>query len=117
MPIRIVRFVQLGPEKGISFCRMHIGRLEKADQFPKRVKIGANSVGWIEQEIDDWLAAKAAARDAVPSETPEPVATVTPKPKRSAHVRARAKRKPAAKGRARRAIKVEGVHDDMAPAP
>jgi prophage regulatory protein len=31
-------------------------KLEKRGEFPKRVRLGPNSVGWIESEIDDWLA-------------------------------------------------------------
>ena len=31
--------------------------------FPKKVQLGANSVGFVEAEIDAWLAARAAARD------------------------------------------------------
>lgn len=35
--------------------------------FPKKVQLGANSVGFVEEEVDAWLAARAAERDA-PSE-------------------------------------------------
>jgi prophage regulatory protein len=41
---------------------MHIDRLEKAGKFPKRVRVGANAVAWIEEEIDGWQKAKADAR-------------------------------------------------------
>lgn len=37
--------------------------------FPKRVRLGASSVGWIESEIDDWILSH---RIAAPSEKPEP---------------------------------------------
>lgn len=37
---------------------MHIYRLEKAGHFPKRVKIGPNSVAWAEHEIDAWMQAR-----------------------------------------------------------
>ena len=36
--------------------------------FPKPISLGDNSVGFVEAEIDAWLAARAAERDA-PSET------------------------------------------------
>lgn len=39
-----------------------IWRMEKAGKFPKRIQLGGNSVGWFEDEIDKWLANKAAAR-------------------------------------------------------
>jgi len=61
--LRILRFPELRSRKGISYSRMHIDRLEKAGRFPKRFDIGANSVGWLEHEIDAWIAEKAAARD------------------------------------------------------
>ena len=34
-----------------------------AKNFPKPVVLGENSVGFVEQEIDDWLEARAAKRD------------------------------------------------------
>ena len=34
-------------------------------KFPKKVRLGDSSVGFVEQEINDWLAAKAAERDDV----------------------------------------------------
>ncbi|MBW2631261.1 MAG: AlpA family transcriptional regulator [Deltaproteobacteria bacterium] len=39
-----------------------IWRLEKAGRFPKRLQLGGNSVGWIEEEIEAWLAERMAAR-------------------------------------------------------
>jgi prophage regulatory protein len=33
----------------------HTARLEAAGTFPLRVKIGQNRVGYVEQEIEDWL--------------------------------------------------------------
>lgn len=32
------------------------------DSFPKPVRLGVNSVGWIDTELEDWLAEKIAAR-------------------------------------------------------
>lgn len=34
-----------------------------AGKFPKPIKLGVKSVGWIESEIDDWIAARAKERD------------------------------------------------------
>ena len=36
--------------------------------FPKPIPLGDNSVGYVEEEIDEWLAARAAARAAKRSE-------------------------------------------------
>lgn len=41
----------------------HIDRLEKAGRFPKRVRLGPGRVGWIEDEIMEWLRVKVAERD------------------------------------------------------
>jgi prophage regulatory protein len=50
--------------KGITFTRVHLARLERADKFPKRVALGENSVAWLESEIDTYIADRVAARGA-----------------------------------------------------
>jgi prophage regulatory protein len=60
--IRFIRFAQLRSSKGIPFSRVHIGRLERAGRFPKRVRLGANTVAWREDEIDAWSAARSEER-------------------------------------------------------
>ena len=47
----------------VLYSPQHIARLEDAGQFPKRVKLGNNRVGWIEQEVLDWLQERIDARD------------------------------------------------------
>jgi prophage regulatory protein len=49
-------------DKGIKWSRTHTRRLERAGTFPARVRIGANSFGYVEAEIDDYIAALAAKR-------------------------------------------------------
>ena len=39
----------------VLYSPQHISRLEAAGNFPKRVKLGANRVGWVESEVLDWL--------------------------------------------------------------
>lgn len=39
----------------ILYSPQHVARLEAAGQFPKRVRLGANRVGWVEDEILGWL--------------------------------------------------------------
>ena len=39
----------------VLYSPQHIARLEKAGQFPKRVTLGPNRVGWVENEVLDWL--------------------------------------------------------------
>ncbi|WP_163934352.1 AlpA family phage regulatory protein [Paraferrimonas sp. SM1919] len=41
---------------GIS--RRHALELEKKDQFPKRRKLSARAVGWVESELLDWVASR-----------------------------------------------------------
>jgi len=50
-------------ERGIPWSRVHIARLEAARKFPLHINLGENSVAWFEDEIDDFLEAKATARD------------------------------------------------------
>lgn len=49
--------------KRLPRSRAQRWRDERAGNHPKRLKIGANAVGWLESEIDAWIAAKAAERD------------------------------------------------------
>lgn len=39
----------------VLYCPQHIARLENAGKFPKRVQLGQCRVGWVEQEVLDWL--------------------------------------------------------------
>ncbi len=39
----------------VLYSPQHIARLEAAGQFPKRVRLGANRVGWVEDEVLEWL--------------------------------------------------------------
>jgi len=39
----------------VLYSPQHVARLEKAGQFPKRVQLGPNRVGWVESEVLDWL--------------------------------------------------------------
>lgn len=48
----------------VLYSPAHIARLEAAGLFPKRVRLGAGRVGWVDTEIDDWLRARIAERDA-----------------------------------------------------
>jgi prophage regulatory protein len=65
---RILRFWELKQLYNHPFSRMHTDRLERAGRFPKRVRLGANSVGWVEPEYVAWQAERIAARDSAPPE-------------------------------------------------
>jgi len=47
----------------VLYSPQHIARLEKAGQFPKRVQLGPNRVGWVESEVLDWLEQRLAQRE------------------------------------------------------
>ena len=38
-----------------AYSPLHVAKLEKAGAFPKRVDLGPNRVGWVEDEVLDWL--------------------------------------------------------------
>ena len=39
----------------VLYSPQHIARLEKAGKFPKRVPLGSNRVGWVLEEVLEWL--------------------------------------------------------------
>lgn len=48
--------------KGIPLSKTQLWRLERANKFPKRVKITERSYGYVETEIDDYIRDRIAAR-------------------------------------------------------
>lgn len=59
---RILRLPEVVSRTGLS--RPTIYNRSRAGTFPKPVRLGPNSTGWFESEIDAFLAEIAAARDA-----------------------------------------------------
>jgi prophage regulatory protein len=49
-------------DHGVLLGRRQIDRLEAKGSFPKRVAIGANRVGWVTDEIEDWVNAAISRR-------------------------------------------------------
>ncbi len=47
----------------VLYSPQHIQRLEDAGRFPRRVRLGQGRVGWVEQEILDWVAERIRERD------------------------------------------------------
>jgi len=47
----------------VLYSPQHVTRLEKAGQFPKRVQLGPNRVGWVEAEVLDWLQSRLDSRE------------------------------------------------------
>lgn len=54
----------------VAYGSVHIGRLESAGKFPKRIRLGPNRVAWSLREILDWMQSKVDAR---------PVGSTSPK--------------------------------------
>lgn len=51
--VSILRRSQVEARTGLARSTIYAGMTEST--FPRAVKIGSRSVGWVEQEIDDWL--------------------------------------------------------------
>lgn len=47
----------------VPYTPQHILRLEKRGLFPRRLQIGANRVGWLLSEVEEWLAVRIAERN------------------------------------------------------
>jgi prophage regulatory protein len=55
---KLVSKKELRTVHGIPYSFAHIARLEKAEQFPKRLLLGACRVAWWEDEIEEWKASR-----------------------------------------------------------
>lgn len=49
--------------KLIPYSQNHLRRLEAQGSFPKRIRIGANRVAWVREEIDNWIKDRMNARN------------------------------------------------------
>jgi prophage regulatory protein len=54
--MRLLRTPEVLRITGLS--RMTIHRLEKLGSFPMRRRIGRQAVGWIDAEINEWIASR-----------------------------------------------------------
>ena len=63
MNVKLIDFKSLAPAKGSNSSRDHLRRKCKAGEFPKPVRVSEHRIGWVEAEVDAWLAAKEQARD------------------------------------------------------
>lgn len=57
-PLRFLRFMAVRDRTGLS--RSTIWRLERRGAFPKHKRLSTNAVGWLEQEIDQWVRSRLA---------------------------------------------------------
>lgn len=49
--------------KKTGYRRASIYAKVKSGQFPTPICLGARAVGWVDSEINEWIAARIAARD------------------------------------------------------
>jgi prophage regulatory protein len=63
--LKFITYAELKPVKGIGYTRRHLRDLVRDGKFPKPVELSAARIAWVEDEIDAWQAAKAAARAAL----------------------------------------------------
>lgn len=59
---KLLRFPKVRELTGLS--RTTIWRLEGRGEFPRHVKLSTNVVGWIEQQVIEWIRSKAQSADA-----------------------------------------------------
>lgn len=58
-PQRLLRLREVCRTTGL--CRSMIYRMQAENRFPRRVKIGVRAVGWLEDEVAQWLADRVAS--------------------------------------------------------
>jgi prophage regulatory protein len=59
---RIIRLREVMSLTGLG--RSSIYQMVAEGRFPASIKLGPRAVGWVEQEINDWIEARIAERDA-----------------------------------------------------
>lgn len=61
-PLRLISMNEVS--RRVNFSKVHVYRLMKRGQFPRPIKVGAHRIAFIEAEVDDFIRAKIAERDA-----------------------------------------------------
>ena len=59
-PPRILRELSVTDRVGVH--PVTLWRWERDGHFPRRVKLGAHAVGWLESEVDKWIRDRAEDR-------------------------------------------------------
>jgi prophage regulatory protein len=62
-PIHMLRLAQVIKRTGLKKTKIY--ELQSEGQFPMRVKITAHAVGWIEYEVQAWLAGRVAKNNSL----------------------------------------------------
>jgi len=53
--------------KLVGLSRTTLWRMERRGDFPKRLRLGPSTVGWLESEVQDWIASRPRGMAGVPS--------------------------------------------------
>ena len=64
MPSVLLRLPEVVRRTGWNATEIYQGMKANPPEFPASVPIGKRSVGWVEQEIEEWIARRIALRDA-----------------------------------------------------
>lgn len=59
--MKVIRRKDIKAKVGFSYH--WVVQLEKRGAFPRRIRLGPQSVAWLEHEVDDWLANRARVAD------------------------------------------------------
>ena len=57
----IIRLKEVVKRIGLSRSTLYV--FMQADKFPRPLQLGARAIGWLEKDIDDWLAHRTRDRD------------------------------------------------------
>jgi len=66
--VRILRINEVAKQVGLS--RTTIWRLERQCAFPPRRRLGPNAVGWLADEIEEWIRSRAPVQAQSPQDDP-----------------------------------------------
>lgn len=61
MTAPLVRYPDLKP-LGIPFSKSHIYHLMQLEEFPRPIRLTANTVAWLREEVEDWINKKILAQ-------------------------------------------------------
>ena len=64
--IRILREPEV--REKVALSHVTIWRAVRGNNFPSPIRLGSNSVGWLENEIDEWIATRPRVADASKTE-------------------------------------------------
>ncbi|KAG8150271.1 hypothetical protein BFF94_028365 [Burkholderia catarinensis] len=60
--MRILRMKQMSERMGLSRATLYV-LMSTDPTFPAKINLTARTVGWLESEVDAWIASRAASRD------------------------------------------------------